>query len=138
MATGATSGRFAKHEKMMVSVSFHLLELRDLWVFHRAQPGRPNPYVVIHCFGRREQTAIQRATQSCLYDRHILFKDVETTMAEFEEASLVVRVFNAVTFGRDVLIGQFMSGSARSSSRRSARCATLRRTRTRGRRTSRS
>lgn len=82
-------------------------------------PNRPgkikslNPYAVVTVCGRRESTVIQRQTTDCLWDTTYVFKDLMLTKDEFERENVYVQVFNANTFTRNSLIGQYSFGLAR-------------------------
>ena len=69
--------------------------------------GRPNPFAVVSLFGQKFRTVIQRRTSDCLWDREFVFPKVMLTRTEFKLAELKVRVYNANTFTRNDLIGEF-------------------------------
>lgn len=91
--------------KTPVNVIFHLIEARALPP--SKEGGRPNPFAVVSLFGQKFRTVIQRRTSDCLWDREFVFPKVMLTRTEFKLAELKVRVYNANTFTRNDLIGEF-------------------------------
>ena len=86
-------------------ISIHLVEARGL--LPAAGSRTVNPFAVVSVCGRRERTVIQRSTTDCLWDTTYVFKDVYLSDSEFERENIYIQVFNANTFTRNDLIGQY-------------------------------
>eukprot|EP00939_MAST-03C_sp_MAST-3C-sp1_P000430 g430.t1 len=93
------------YQQEAYQVSVHLIEARGL----SPNGGRRvlNPYAVISVCGRTQTTEIQRNTNNCLWDRRFSFPVIMLTEDEFQRENVYVQVFNANTFSRNDLIGQY-------------------------------
>ena len=93
------------YQRVAHQVSIHLIEARALapnWTKRVL-----NPYAVISVCGRTQVTEIQRNTTNCLWDRRFSFPVLMLTDDEFRRENLYVQIFNANTFSRNELIGQY-------------------------------
>jgi len=93
------------YQRVAHQVSVHLIEARALapnWTKRVL-----NPYAVISVCGRTQVTEIQRSTTNCLWDRRFSFPVLMLTDDEFRRENLYVQIFNANTFSRNELIGQY-------------------------------
>lgn len=88
-----------------VMVSIHLMETRSLRP--AVNCSSINPFIVVSVCGQREQTIIQRNTTTCVWNTRFTFKDISLTDDQFERENIYIQVYNANTFERNDLIGQY-------------------------------
>eukprot|EP00499_Haloplacidia_sp_CaronLabIsolate_P010402 CAMPEP_0196772422 /NCGR_PEP_ID=MMETSP1104-20130614/2224_1 /TAXON_ID=33652 /ORGANISM="Cafeteria sp., Strain Caron Lab Isolate" /LENGTH=856 /DNA_ID=CAMNT_0042142557 /DNA_START=126 /DNA_END=2693 /DNA_ORIENTATION=+ len=98
-------------EKRSYTVQVHLIEARGL-VARRGKESTDS-FCVVSVAGRKKQTEIQRNTVNCIWDEVFIFENIMLTADEFERENIYVQVFEANTFWRNELIGQYTFGFAK-------------------------
>lgn len=106
-------------------VRIHIIEARELkgrYVFlqqdilfvhrvttlhHRDSSGQSDPVVNVSAFGKSKSTAIFKKTTVCTWD-HMFIWDFKLFEEEFKKGKIIVRVFDANTFLRNVEIGMLI------------------------------
>lgn len=94
-----------------IQVSVHLIEARQLRP--NSDTRALNPYAVMSLCGRSKRTEIQRSTTNCLWDQRFNFPSIMLSPDEMERENLYIQVYNANTFTRNHLIGQYTFSLAR-------------------------
>mmetsp|Transcript_19366 Transcript_19366/g.41833 ORF Transcript_19366/g.41833 Transcript_19366/m.41833 type:complete len:1136 (-) Transcript_19366:2569-5976(-) len=96
------------HKRICINAIVHVIEARHL----RAKDSNAlsDPFVRVTVAGKRQSTEIRREQINATWDQVFMFQDMEMSVKEFENELVVLQVFDANTFLRNELIGQFSFG----------------------------
>jgi len=97
-----------QNKSITSSVIVHVVEARHLVA--KDSNNLSDPFVRVTVAGKRQDTDIRRNQISATWDQVFMFQDITMTLEEFEKEIILLEVYDANTFVRNELIGQFVFG----------------------------